>query len=131
MTWTELDEEKHSLADRLKSIAFNDSAQFMRLIGQMVELHVSEKVVDSEVDADTLLDSQREEIKRLNAEVFRLLSELDESLGHVSEASAVIPKLRAEAAQAKMGTTRLVASLVLSNERIEELEMRLAEVDRG
>lgn len=108
--WTELDEEKHTLADSLKSIAFNDSALFMRLIGQMVELHVSQKIEDAEVDADTLLDSQREEIKRLGAEAVELESEIRGS--HQSIA-------------------RLIASLALSKERIEELEMRLAEVDRG
>ena len=103
MTWTELDEEKHSLADRLKSIAFTDSKQFMDLIGQLIKLHVSEVVAESEAEADTLLASQCEEIKRLG------------------EAHAV----------ADAAIVQLVASLALSKERIEELEMRLAEVDRG
>lgn len=103
MTWTELDEEKHSLADSLKTIAFSDSEQFMRLIGQMVELHVSEKIVSAEVDADTLLDSQREEIQRLNG----VVSLSAANIGH------------------------LVANVALGKERIEELEMRLAEVDHG
>lgn len=101
--WTELDDEKHRLADRLKVISFTDPSQVVSLISQIVRLHTTETVMGRMESGEKALDAKDVQIQGYANQVDTFREDLKISL----------------------------TLNVQRKQRIDELEMRLAEVDRG